>query len=193
MSQHEHNEDHMLIVKAKRGDSQAFESLVRKYQKSIYYLCHRMTGAHQSADDLSQDTFIKAYLSLHTFNESMNFFSWIRRIAINSALNFLKKRKREKPLGEREMRGANSPDASPQELPQDTLQKKQMEKIFKKALAELPDEQRVIFVLKVYENQSYEQIANMLKIPHGTVMSRLSRARHKLKSEMAEYLQGGSR
>lgn len=193
MNQHETNEDHMLVVRAKRGDSQAFESLVKKYQKPIYYLCHRMTGAHQSADDLSQDTFIKAYLSLHTFNESMIFFSWIRRIAVNSALNFLKKRKREKPLGEREMRVTDTSNASRQELPQDTLQKKQMEKKFKEALSELPDEQRVIFVLKVYENQSYGQIANMLKIPHGTVMSRLSRARQKLKSEMSEYLQGGSR
>jgi len=193
MSQHEHNEDHMLIVRAKRGDSQAFESLVRKYQKSIYYLCHRMTGAHQSADDLSQDTFIKAYLSLQTFNEGMNFFSWIRRIAVNSAINFLKKRKRETPLGDREMRSADTPDASPQELPQDTLQKKQMVNKFKEALSELPDDQRVIFVLKVYDHQSYEQIAAMLKIPHGTVMSRLSRARQKLKSDMSEYLQGGSR
>ena len=76
---------------------------------------------------------------------------------------------------------------------QDQLQKKQMEKTFKKALAGLPDDQRVIFVLKVYENQSYEQIARMLKIPHGTVMSRLSRARRKLKSEMSDYLRGGSR
>lgn len=193
MSQHEINEDHMLIVRAKRGDSQAFESLVRKYQKPIYYLCHRMTGAHQSADDLSQDTFIKAYLSLPTFDESMNFFSWIRRIAVNSAINFLKKRKREKPLGDREMRVTDTPDVPPQELPQDTLQKKQMEKKFKKALAELPDEQRIIFVLKVYENQSYDQIASMLKIPHGTVMSRLSRARQKLKIELSEYLQGGAR
>ncbi len=91
------------------------------------------------------------------------------------------------------MRGADTPDASPQELPQDILQKKQMLKKFKEALSELPDDQRVILVLKVYEHQSYEQIAAMLKIPHGTVMSRLSRARQKLKSEMSEYLQGGSR
>ena len=91
------------------------------------------------------------------------------------------------------MRVTSNPDASRQELPQDTLQKKQMKKKFKKALSELPDEQRVIFVLKIYENQSYDQIANMLKIPHGTVMSRLSRARQKLKIDMAEYLQGGSR
>jgi len=193
MSQHEHNEDQMLITRAKRGDGQAFESLVRKYQKPIYYLCHRMTGAHQSADDLSQDTFIKAYLSLRTFNEGMNFFSWIRRIAVNSALNFLKKRKREKSLGDREMRVIDSSKVSSPEMPHDALQKKQMEEKFKQALTELPDEQRVIFVLKVYENQSYDQIASMLKIPHGTVMSRLSRARQKLKNEMSEFLRGERR
>jgi len=193
MSQHEHDEDRMLIAKAKQGDSQAFEVLVRKYQKPIYYLCHRMTGAHQSADDLSQDTFIKAYISLQTFNEGMNFFSWIRRIAVNSALNFLKKRRREKSLGDREMRVIDSSKVSSPEMPQDALQKKQMEEKFKQALTELPDEQRVIFVLKVYENQSYDQISSMLKIPHGTVMSRLSRARQKLKNEMSEFLRGESR
>jgi RNA polymerase sigma-70 factor (ECF subfamily) len=193
MNPHDRHEDNMFIVKAKHGDREAFESLVRKYQKPIYYLCHRMTGAHQSADDLSQDTFIKAYFSLRTFNEGMNFFSWIRKIAVNSTLNFLKKRAREKPWGEKEMREADKPPASALDSPQETLLKKQMEQKFKRALAELPADQKIIFVLKVYENQSYEQIAHLMNIPHGTVMSRLSRARQKLKKEMAAYFQGGIR
>jgi len=193
MHQHENREDTMFISKAKTGDKEAFESLVRKYQKPIYYLCYRMTGAHQSADDLSQDTFVKAYFSLQSFNEGMNFFSWIRKIAVNTTLNFLKKWKKEIPMGEKEMRVANKQGAPAYDSPHDSLQRKQFEEKFKKALSNLPDDQRVIFVLKVYESQSYQQIARIMNIPHGTVMSRLSRARQKLKNEMAEYLQGGIR
>ena len=193
MSQQEHSEEKMLIVKAKKGDTKAFESLVRKYQKPIYYLCYRMTGAHQAADDLSQDVFIKAYFALSHFKEEMIFFSWIRKIAVNRAINYLKVWKRERSMGGNEMRVSQNPDASPQEMPEETYQRKQMVKTFKQALQELSAEQRAIFILKVYENQSYEQIAMTLNIPHGTVMSRLSRARQKLKNAMAEYIQGGSR
>lgn len=192
MSQQDHPEEKMLIVKAKRGDTKAFELLVRKYQKPIYYLCYRMTGAHQAADDLSQDVFIKAYFALSHFKEEMNFFSWIRKIAVNRAINFLKVWKREKTMGGDEMRISQNPDASPQEMPEETYQRKQMVKKFKQALQDLSVEQRAIFVLKVYENQSYEQIALTLNIPQGTVMSRLSRARQKLKNAMSEYLRGGS-
>ncbi|HUU52415.1 MAG TPA: sigma-70 family RNA polymerase sigma factor [Candidatus Heimdallarchaeota archaeon] len=193
MSQQEHSEEKMLIVRAKRGDTKAFESLVRKYQKPIYYLCYRMTGAHQAADDLSQDVFIKAYFALSHFKEEMIFFAWIRKIAVNRAINYLKVWKREKSMGGDEMRVSRNPDASPQEMPEETYQRKQMVKTFKQALQELSAEQRAIFILKVYENQSYEQIAMTLNIPQGTVMSRLSRARQKLKNAMADYLQGGSR
>jgi len=129
MSQKEHNEEKMLITKAKRGDTIAFESLVRKYQKPIYYLCYRMTGAHQAADDLSQDVFIKAYFALSLFKEEMIFFSWIRKIAVNHAINYLKVRKREKSLGGNEMRVSQSPGASPQELPEETYHRKQREKV----------------------------------------------------------------
>jgi RNA polymerase sigma-70 factor (ECF subfamily) len=193
MSQQERNEDKMLIVKAKRGDIKAFEALVRKYQRPIYYLCQRMTGAHQAADDLSQETFIKAYFALAHFREDMNFFSWIRKIAINSAINYLKVWKKEKSMGRDEMRVSKNPDSSPQEMPEETYQRKQMERTFNNVLQDMPTDQRAIFILKVYENQSYKQIAQTLNIPYGTVMSRLSRARQKLKDGMAEYLYGESR
>ena len=194
MSQHENEEDRMLIAKAKKGDSIAFESLVKKYQKSIYYLCHRMTGAHQSADDLSQETFIKAYLSLQKFKEEMNFFTWIRKIAVNSTLNYLKIWKREKPLKEDVQYNSNNPVTQNrnQEMPLERLERTQMEEKFLEALKSLSSEQRAIFILKVYENQSYQNISQILNIPQGTVMSRLNRARKKLKDAMAEFLEGGS-
>jgi len=187
MRQEENNEEHMLITRAKQGNVEAFEALVRKYQQSIYYLCRGMTGSHQSADDLSQDTFIKAYFALDKFKDGMNFFTWIRKIAVNNTLNFIKKSKREEPWEENgeNIRGHSSMG---QELPQEMLQRNRMEQTFKRALKALPAEQKIVFILRVFENQSYKDIAKILNISQGTVMSRLSRAREKIKSSMAEYL-----
>jgi RNA polymerase sigma-70 factor (ECF subfamily) len=189
MSRNENDEERMLIVKAKDGDSGAYEVLVRKYQKSIYYLCRRMTGAHQSADDLSQETFIKAFFSLPKFKEEMSFFAWIRRIAVNSTLNYLKVRSREMPLNENSPRIAGNPGLGPN-LPEDELEHKRMHEVFRRALQSLPNDQRAVFILKIYEQQSYDDIARIMNIPHGTVMSRLSRARQKLRLALSEYLRG---
>ncbi len=191
MSRDENQEERMLIVKAKQGDSRAYESLVKKYQRSIYYLCHRMTGVHQSADDLSQETFVKAFFALSRFKEEMSFFAWIRRIAVNSTLNYLKLRNREKPLPENNPGPAGNPSLHTA-LPEKRLEYKRMEQTYQEALHSLPSDQRAIFILKVCEDLSYHDIAQTLKIPQGTVMSRLSRARQKLKQAMASYIEGGA-
>lgn len=190
MSLDEKSEERMLIRKAKQGNTEAFELLVKKYQQSIYYLCHRMIGIHQAADDISQETFVKAFFSLPKFNEEMNFFTWIRKITVNNTLNYLKRMKREEPLGKRENRITENLYSSSQELPQEKLEKMRMQEKFKEALQTLPADQRIIFILRVYEDQSYKDISKLLNIPHGTVMSRLNRARKKLRVLMADYLEG---
>lgn len=187
MRQDEKKEERMLITQAKKGNIDAFETLVRKYQNSIYYLCRRMTGNHQSADDVSQDTFVKAYFALNSFKDGMNFFTWIRKIAVNNSLNFIKTSKREEPLGH-SAENISGNSSLGQELPHEMLQRNQTEQMFKKALKALPPDQKIVFILRVYENQSYREIAQVLDISEGTVMSRLSRARGKLRKSMAEYL-----
>ncbi len=187
MRQDEKYEERMLISEAKKGNVSAFETLVKKYQNSIYYLCRRMTGSHQSADDVSQETFIKAYFALDKFKDGMNFFTWIRKIAVNNSLNFIKVSKREEPLGDGAEKIAGNSSMG-QELPHEMLQRNQTEQKFKKALKALPPDQKIVFILRVYENLSYKEISQLLEISEGTVMSRLSRAREKLKLSMAEYL-----
>jgi RNA polymerase sigma-70 factor (ECF subfamily) len=181
-------EERTLISRAKEGDMEAFETLIRKYEKNIYFLCHRMTNAHQAADDLAQETFIKAYFSLHSFKDGMNFFTWIRKIAVNSTLNYLKTWKREEPLGENDHRISDRDSSPNPESPHQELQRHQMEQEFKRALEALPSDQRIVFILRTYEHLSYEEIAQSLKVPRGTVMSRLNRARKKLKSHLSDYL-----
>lgn len=177
-----------LIEKAKEGDMEAFETLVQRYQRTIYYLCHRMTGAHQAADDLSQETFVKAYMSLSSFKDGMNFFSWLRKIAVNNNLNYLKANKREELLGDKENLIPEDASSTDHELPQDKFQKKRIEQKLKEALNALPVEQRIVFILRYYENQSYKDIAKILGLRVGTVMSRLSRARKKLKTLLDDYM-----
>jgi RNA polymerase sigma-70 factor (ECF subfamily) len=188
MRQIENNGDRPLIAKAKAGDMMAFEDLIRKYQRPIFGLCQSMAGDFQSADDLSQETFIKAYHSLQSFKDGMNFFTWIRKIAVNNCLNYIKKRKREEPLGARENTVTANLLGSQPELPQEKLQRKFMENKFKEALEALPLEHKTVFILRVFENLSYKDISGLLNIPEGTVMSRLSRTRNKLKTLLAEYL-----
>jgi RNA polymerase sigma-70 factor (ECF subfamily) len=180
--------DQELIGKAKKGDMDAFESLVRKYQKPVYILCHCLTGAHQTADDLSQETFIKAFLALPHFIDGLDFYSWIRRIALNNCFNYLKKWKRERPLAEDKNAAGHNFLSSPVESPPDAVQRDEMEKKFRGAFRALPDDQRTVFTLRTFENMSYQKIAQALQIPTGTVMSRLNRARKRLKDQMVEYL-----
>ena len=188
MKHNEKNPEDMLIERAKKGDMEAFESLVIKYQQSLYYLCRRMTGAHQSADDLSQETFIKVYFSLPKFKDGMNFYTWIRKIAVNNCINYLKSQMREEPLDERGNRIPGNSSLTGQELPQDKVQRHHLEQKFKEALKTLPADQKIIFCLRFYEDLSYKEISQLLNLPNGTVMSRLNRTRKKLKAQMSGYL-----
>jgi RNA polymerase sigma-70 factor (ECF subfamily) len=172
-------EEQRLVARAREGDMEAFEGLVKAYERPIYYLCLRMAGAPQAADDLAQETFIRAYGALSGFKEGRNFYVWIRRIAVNASLNHLRSTKREEPLGDRE------PDPC-RDMPQDELQSREAEGKFQEALGALSSDQRAVFVLRVFEDQSYREIARALRISKGTVMSRLSRARGKLRATLAE-------
>lgn len=184
----EHPEDAVLIRKAQEGDVDAFESLVREYQQTVYAFCRRLTGAHQSADDLAQETFIKAYFALSRFDPRWPLYPWLRKIALNTGLNYLKTRDRERPLREEVLPSRGGPRPAPSQ-PQVGLERAEFEARFERAVASLPEEQKSVFVLRFYEELSYEEISRVLDVPHGTVMSRLNRARHKLRELLADTLE----
>jgi RNA polymerase sigma-70 factor (ECF subfamily) len=186
---HEHPEDAVLVRKAQEGDVDAFESLVRKYQQSVYAVCRHLTGAHQSADDLAQETFIKAYFALSRFDSRWPLYPWLRKIAVNTSLNYLKTRSREKPLDENFLDGRKKDPRPAQDLPQARLEQAEFEERFARSVESLPDEQKSVFVLRFYEGLSYGEISRTLDVPHGTVMSRLNRARRKLKALLADSLE----
>jgi len=185
----EHPEDAGLVRKAQEGDVDAFESLVRKYQQKVYAVCRRLTGAHQSADDLAQETFIKAYFSLDKFDSRWPLYPWLRKIAVNSSLNYLKARSRERPLPDESCRAGGLDPSSAPDLPEARLEQAEFEARFERSVQSLPEEQKSVFVLMFYEGLSYEEISRTLNLPHGTVMSRLNRARQKLRGLLADSLE----
>jgi len=188
----EHPEDAVLVRKAQQGDMDAFESLVRRYQHRVYALCRRLTGAHQSADDLAQETFIKAYYALGRFDVQWPLYPWLRRIAVNAGLNYLKARGRERPLEEGSLGARRAPAAARGDDPEERLERAEFRARLDWAVESLPADQKSVFVLRFHESMSYEEISRTLDLPLGTVMSRLNRARQKLKELLADSLGRGA-
>jgi RNA polymerase sigma-70 factor, ECF subfamily len=174
-------QDLHLVRKIKRGDQQAFRSLVERYQRQIYRLAFAVVRSHASADDITQDTFVKVYRHLVFFDETYPFYPWLRRIAINTALSA-----RQSTL----MRKAEPLD---EHLPQEPAIDRLVERaeLLQQVLAEierLPEEQRLVFVLRTQQEMSYAEIAEALNISPGTVMSRLNRARSRLKARLRDHI-----
>ena len=188
----EHPEDAVLVRKAQQGDMDAFESLVRRYQHRVYALCRRLTGAHQSADDLAQETFVKAYFALARFDAQWPLYPWLRKIAVNTGLNYLKARGRETSLEEGSLRGRRLPSAAKADDPEERLERAEFQARLDRAVESLPADQKSVFILRFQESMSYEEISRALGLPLGTVMSRLNRARQKLKDLLADSLASGA-
>jgi RNA polymerase sigma-70 factor (ECF subfamily) len=173
-----------LLAKARGGNLFAFEEIVKRYQRRVYGAALRIVRRHQVADDVAQEAFIRAHQALHTFDLARPFGPWICRIAANLAINHVRSRQaREEPLPEAHH---ETPTAAPGPL--DGLLDGEAGVVLRDALGALPAEQRAVFTLRVFEELSYREIADALGINVGTVMSRLSRARERLREQLGDYL-----
>jgi len=174
----------LLIQRAKNGDTKAFDSLVMKYQQRLYFVIVRIVLNHEDADDVVQDTFIKAYRSLDSFDESYRFYTWLYRIAVNTALNLVKHRKHKESSLEKKQENNRYEPQNNNNLEDDYIYKEMTGEV-RTAIKLLAPEMRTVFILRVFEEMSYKEIAETMGISIGTVMSRLNRARNTLK----DYLQ----
>jgi RNA polymerase sigma-70 factor (ECF subfamily) len=190
--------DRDLVLRARDGDGEAFAGIVRTYQRRIYAVALRMTRRHEVADDITQDTFLRAYRHLDRFDLARPLLPWLTRIAVNLAINHLNGAARreqslyteDSPAGPREPAASASSEPAFDD-PHRSLESKEFAHDLEGAVARLPAEQRAVFVLKVVEGLRYEEIADLLEISAGTVMSRLSRARARLRVLLSAHL-GGS-
>lgn len=177
-------EDQVLVDKVLGGDNRAFEKLVEKYKKRIYYLAYKMTRDHDSADELAQESFVKAYQALSRFKRGYSFYTWIYRICVNLSINFLKREKNSVStdfISDKDLLHFSRSVSNQLE----SMIASEQAAIVKEALEMIPPDQKAVFILKTYENMTYEQMAEVMNCSVGTVMSRLYRARHKLRVALA--------
>jgi RNA polymerase sigma-70 factor (ECF subfamily) len=159
------------------GDPQAFEPLVKKYERVVFNVALRMVGNREDARDIAQTTFLKAYENLGTYDPQYRFFSWIYRIMRNECLNFLQRRRPLQPL---------DPGLPSSTSPQDDLGARELNESVQAALMKLPAEYREVVVLRHFVELSYREMSAQLRVPEKTVKSRLYTARQRL----GEILEG---
>ena len=171
--------DNELIRAFITGDMKSFETLAERYKDMAYNLCYNITGDHDEAMDCAQDSFIKAYRNLHRFEFRSAFSTWLYTICVNTCRNRLTSSWNRKRVHVGDMVMENFKDCSPD--PEDELIRRGHELIVRSAIAKLPEEERVLVVLRDMEGHSYAEITKITGIVQGTVKSRLARARHRLR------------
>ena len=175
-----------LIEAAQNGNKQAFGLLIRLHQKRLFRFIYGLLGTFDTAEDIVQEAFIKAYQALDTFRPGNPFYPWLSRIARNLAFNHYHREEKKESLDNLTEKGF---DPENTDLgPMDKLMEKQNQKRFYKAVVALPATYRAVFVMRHFEDMNYADIASYLKIPPGTVDSRLYRARKMLMEKLQDLL-----
>lgn len=178
--------DKQLVERVKAGDKHAFDLLVKKYQHKIIGLIGRYVYDSHEAMDIAQETFIKAYRALPKFRGDSAFYTWLYRIAINTAKNHLVARGRrpaDVDVDDAQYFEGDS-ELKDIETPENCLYRDELEKVIKKTLQKLPEDLRTALTLREFEGLSYEEIAGVMECPVGTVRSRIFRAREAIDKEI---------
>jgi RNA polymerase sigma-70 factor (ECF subfamily) len=179
-----------LIEQARLGDSNAFGELVRNHYPSIITILYRLCGDEQLAEDAAQEAFIKAWVKLPSYHPQAPLRHWLYRIAVNTAHDLMRRRSDESMDDDEIVRTAELTDGTASSAqpgdPETALIEKEQSAMLQRALFDLPEASRAVLVLREYGDLSYQEIAHVLDIPIGTVMSRLNYARNRLQSILQE-------
>ena len=185
--------DQQLVERAQRGDKHAFELLVSKYQRKLARLLSRFIRDATEVEDVTQEAFIKAYRALPTFRGDSAFYTWLYRIGINTAKNYLVAMGRRAPtttdIEAEDAEGFEDGDQLRDlNTPENQMMSKQVAETVNQTLQELPEELRTAITLREIEGLSYEDIANIMNCPIGTVRSRIFRAREAIAEQLRPLL-----
>jgi RNA polymerase sigma-70 factor (ECF subfamily) len=185
--------DQQIVEKVQRGDKNAFNLLVVKYQHKVAHLVSRYVKNSGDIADVSQEAFIKAYRALPNFRGESAFYTWLYRIAVNSAKNYIVAQGRKPPANDVDVDEADYYDGSDalkeSNSPERSLMSSQMEKLLFAAMDKLPEDLRMAITLRELEGLSYEEIAKVMDCPVGTVRSRIFRARESIDKVIQPLLQ----
>lgn len=184
--------DEELVARVQRGDKSAYDILVLRYQHRIVQLVNRYVKDHSEAQDVAQEAFIKAYRALGSFRGESAFYTWLYRIAINTAKNYLVSRSRRNTDYQIDVQDAEAIENAPQlqglDTPERFLLGQEIVETIQAAIENLPEEMRVAITLRELEGMSYEEIAEAMDCPVGTVRSRIFRAREAIDNKLNPLL-----
>ncbi len=181
-------EDTTLALAAARGDHEAFAALVRRYENVVFHAAYLVTGTRADADDLSQEIYLKLWRGLPGYRREAKFLTWLTSLIKHASTDWIRRKKRTPDTTSLTHRGEDdtpSPpepaDTAPESSPEDMYERHRMEAAVRRAMATLSDEHRLVVQLRDIEGMSYEDMAERLGIPPGTIRSRLARARSQIK------------
>lgn len=182
-----------LVKRARRGDLTAYDELVRRYQERIYATIYHMTANHEDANDLAQETFIKAFQVLRSFRGGSSFYTWVYRIAVNKTINFLKQRKNkaQMSLDDLDFNAEHDPDLVAlisEKTPRREASLSELQEKLNIAMQKLSESHRLVVTLHDVQGLPHEEIAKIMNSNTGTVRSRLFYARQQLQALLADYL-----
>lgn len=183
-------DDRQLIIKCRDMQEQAYYELMRRYEGYIYRLCHNFTSNREDALDLTQETFIKAFASLNSYQLSRPFKPWLRKIAVNNCINFLQKQVASPLFLDQPMADGNitlGDTVASREGPFQEVEWQETSRFLKEAIGKLPPAYGLLLVLRHQEGMSYQEIADETGVPLGTVKTHLFRARNALRRELSAY------
>jgi len=184
--------DQQLVDRVLQGNKQAFNLLVLRYQHRVAALIARFVSDPQEVEDVSQETFIKAYRALSLFRGESAFYTWLYRIAVNTAKNYLVAKSRRPPSNDVEIEEADNGDLVVPlreiETPEASLATEKLREAIEAAIDELPEELKTAFTLREFSGLSYEEITEVMGCPVGTVRSRIFRAREAIDKKIRELL-----
>jgi len=184
--------DQILVERVQAGEKAAFDLLVKRYQHKVIGLIGRYVQDHSEALDVAQETFIKAYRALDNFRGESAFYTWLYRIATNTAKNYLVTRSRRPPGTDVDIDDVLQAESETElrdiETPENSLYRDELFSVMASALEALPEELRVAITLRELEGMSYEEIAVVMDCPIGTVRSRIFRARDAIDKELKPLL-----
>jgi RNA polymerase sigma-70 factor (ECF subfamily) len=186
-------DERVLVERAQRGDLAAFDELIRRYQERIYATVYHMTANHEDANDLAQESFIKAYHALRSFKGDSSFFTWLYRIAINKTINFLKQKKNRvhMSLNDLDFNAEHDPilvSLISEKTPRREINLAELQERLNIALQKLSHVHRLVVTLHDLQGLSHEEISRIMDCNTGTVRSRLFYARQQLQAYLSDYL-----
>lgn len=189
----QHDPDAALLEECRAGDSAAFDTLIRRYKDRIYRAVYRYAGNREDALDLCQEVFIRAYRGIKGFEGNAKVYTWLYAIAANVCKNSLRdshRKGRDKGTSLEALQAAAPAVAAEASIhsrtPSDDAMSEELQTLLQQCLDELPDQYRMTFVLRTFEDMSYEEIADVMECPTGTVKSRLNQARRLLRDRLKE-------